>query len=94
MFLASYIKLICPQIKWASCKMGAAQLLRGKNPKTKALQPRKNIRGLKSLHLLAVVLSALRKAIELQTAGKKSKLKSLLVSVDKDCTENKKLSPK
>ena len=50
--------------------MGVVQPLRGKAPKLKVLQPRKDILGLKNLHLPAIVLSAARKAIELQTAGK------------------------
>ena len=43
---------------------------RGKNPKIKVLHPRINILCLKNLLSLVIALSAVRKATELQTAGK------------------------
>ena len=47
MLQASYLRLICPQLKWASHKMGAAWLPRGKTLKLKVLLTQKKLSGSK-----------------------------------------------
>ena len=71
MLQASSFRLIHLQLKWVSYKIGVARLQRGKNPKTKVLQPRINTLGLKSLNLLEIVLSVPKKATKLQNTGKR-----------------------
>ena len=66
----SHLRLIRPQLKWASRKMGAAWLQRGKTPKSKVLRPRINILGLKNSSFLEIAMVVARKATEPQTAGK------------------------
>ena len=50
--------------------MGVAWPQRGDTSKIKVLRPKINILGPKTLNLLAIVLSAERKAAKLQTSGK------------------------
>ena len=68
---ASYLGLIRLQLKWASHKMGVAQLPRKKAPKTKVICPRINSLGPKNLNFPAIAMSAGKKATELHTAGKR-----------------------
>ena len=94
MLQVSHFRQICLQLNWPSHKARVAQPQRGKNPKLKVLGPIINSLGLKSLNLLAVALSVVRKAIELRTAGKNGKLQSLLVLAGKNCTEKENSVPK